>query len=152
MSDSLSHVLLIKATSDVWLQQVADRLQAETWSIQCCEDVYAGAAHLGRCRRDVLLLGRLDPLLAEQGRLVDIVQERGGRCGCFVDPADGPPVRWFRALDKGMRVFRGMADFYAWMTSGLAAEALFIDKGADRDLLEPTYRITDEELNALLGG
>lgn len=117
-----------------------------------CDDVYMAVAEMAAAGSDaVLLVGRLDEMARENGRLFALAARNGARCCCVLEsgcPAGRASV--LAAVRSGVSLVAGVDEIGCalkeWLTSSGCRS-----KPSDSHLLEDEFRATEAELNALLG-
>ena len=134
---------------------VAQALQlAEEYELEVirCADVYSAVAELARAAgRCLMVIGALDELIREQGRLFALAEGAGVRCCCLLDEADSTERQQIVVAVRGGACLVGQVEELRGVFDSWLAAAGCRAKGGDAEFLDEDCRATEAEIRALLG-
>ena len=96
-SNQYLSVIVVGNRTDGFVRYVMDLLSDYGIEFVRCDDVYSAVGRLAKdTRGDILVVGRLEQLSREQGRLFHITSKNGGTCCCLADT--GSAQKYLQAL------------------------------------------------------
>lgn len=150
-------VIVVGSSADQFVRHTTNLLGDCGLKFVLCDDVYSAVGELAKSEsRNVLVIGRLEQLSPEQGRLFHIACEKGYTCCCL---ADTDLVRKrkqiFAAIETGAFVINEPAKIREVVTKLLAGSENCspVKKANDRATtpIKAEFLTTKAELDALLG-
>ena len=151
--DSARHprIIVVDGSRDGLVAQALRLASEHEVEIAQCDDVYSAVAEMATSRGSVLLVGRLDEMAREKGRLFALAARHKAQCCCVLEPERCAEAAGVLAAVAGgvslvaraEEVGRVLKDWLTWNRCR--------SKPAGSTFIEDEFRATEAELNALLG-
>ncbi|MBN2272670.1 MAG: hypothetical protein JXN61_18800 [Sedimentisphaerales bacterium] len=152
-------VIVVGSSADGFVRDVLNLSNGCGVDTIFCEDVYSCVSKLGRSAGG-LVVGRLDELSREDGRLFDVARMYGYKCCCFVDRnIAGRQKELLKAMERGALLAAEVEQIGEMLmklsdknnTPESTARTDGPATGATSSFFKDEFLITKAEMNALLG-
>ena len=157
--DSQLQVIVVGSSADGFVRDVLNLSNGYDLDTVPCEDVYSCVSMLGRSVGG-LVVGRVEELSKEDGRLFDVARMYGYKCCCLVDrDVAGRQKELLKAMERGA-LLAAEAGQIGEMLMKLSDRNSAADStgrgdgppaGATSSFFKDEFLITRDEMDALLG-
>ncbi len=152
-------VIIVGSSADSFVRDALNLSNGCNGDTILCEDVYSCVSKLGRAGGGIVV-GRLEELSKEEGRLFDVARMYGYKCCCFVDrDVAGRQKELLKAMERGALLAAEVEQIGEMLMKlsdrGSASEATTRGgeppAGATSSFFKDEFLITKDEMDALLG-
>jgi len=152
--------IVVGSSTDDFVRHATDLLEDYGVKLVRCDDVYSAVGELAKSTDgSVLVIGRLEQLSKEQGRLFHIVSKKGIFCCCLADRNSAQMQRCFgrpELVEKAAEVFvineQGQVEkVITKLVADNLAMSLCRKKNRSAEFIKDDFLTTKAELDALLG-